>query len=125
MLRRPARAASVALGLGLLWGATGCATPPTLSEFGLLVTRPGVVRPVVMQRDVEGSACFTENLLAVTLRPPWRARLADHGAALRDALSRYPGANAMFNVHIAVRVEQYLLFQRICAVVRGDVGRLP
>jgi hypothetical protein len=79
---------------------------------------------VIVQHDVEGRACSTENLIAVTLRPPSRARLADHGAALRDALSRYPGADVMSNMRLQVRVEQYLLFQRICAVVHGDVGRL-
>lgn len=120
---RPARTVSRVLILGLLC-ATGCSKPPPIAEFGFLVTRPDVVQPVVVQRDVEGRSCFTENLLAVTLRPPWNARLADHGAAVRDALSRYPTANAMSDVRILVRVEQYLLFQRICAVVHGDVGTL-
>lgn len=126
MSRRPARPTRTVLPvliLGLLCAA-GCGKPPPLSEFGFLATRPDVVQPVVVQRDVEGRACFTENVLAVTLRPPWRARLADHGAAVRDALSRYPTANAMSDVRILVRVEQYLLFQRICAVVHGNVGTI-
>ncbi len=124
-LPRPARTSSLVLLLGLLCASvSGCGKPPPLADFGFLVTRPDVVQPVVVQRDVEGRSCFTENLIAVTLRPPWNARLADHGAAVRDALSRHPTANAMSNVRILVRVEQYLLFQRICAVVHGDVGRL-
>ena len=104
--------------------AAGCGKPPPLAEFGFLATRPDVVTPVIVQRDVEGEWCFSENVIAVTLRPPWNARLADHGAALRDALSRHPTANVMSNVRVRVRVEQYLLFQRICAVVHGDAGRL-
>lgn len=121
--RRPPRAA--ALAAALLWAAAvACGRPPPLSQFGLLVTRPDVVQPVVVMRNVEGRACFTENFVSVTLRPPWNARLADHGAAVRDALSRHPSANAMSNVRIGVEVQQYLLFQRICAVVHGDVGTL-
>ena len=73
---------------------------------------------------MEGEACFSLNALSATLRPPWRARLADHGGAIRNALEKVEGANLLTNVSVRVRVEQYLLFQRICAVVVGDAGRL-
>jgi hypothetical protein len=53
------------------------------------------------------------------LRP--RAR---DGGAIRDALAKVAGANVLTNVSVSVRVEQYLLFQRICAVVVGDAGRI-
>lgn len=121
----PARQLLVPFALALLVGTPGCGKPPPIAEFGFLATRPDVIRPVVVKRGVEGRSCFTENFIAVTLRPPWNARLADHGAAVRDALARIPTANVLSDVEVRVRVEQYLLFQRICAIVQGDAGRIP
>jgi hypothetical protein len=95
-----------------------------VSRFTLAVRSPGVVRPQVLRRDVEGEWCFSQNLITVTLRPPWRARLADRGRAVEDALAQVPGANVLTDASISVRVEQYLLFQRICSIVHGDAGRL-
>jgi len=43
---------------------------------------------------------------------------------VRDALDGVPTANVLTNVDVRVRIEQYLLFQRICAVVQGDAGRV-
>lgn len=118
-----------ALGSGLALGVAlaalaGCGKPPPIAEFGFLATQPDVVRPLVIKRGVEGKWCFTENLIATTLRPPWNARLADHGRAVRDALDGIPTANILTNVDVRVRIDQYLLFQRICAVVQGDAGRV-
>jgi hypothetical protein len=101
-----------------------CGSPAPVSRFTLAVRSPDVVRPQVLRRDVEGEWCFTQNLIAVTLRPPWRARLADRGRAVEDALAQVPGANVLTHASISVRVEQYLLFQRICSIVHGDAGRL-
>lgn len=95
-----------------------------MSHFTLAVRSPGIVRPRVLRRDVEGEWCFSQDLISVTLRPPWRARLADRGRAVEDALAQVPGANVLTDVSISVRVEQYLLFQRICSIVVGDAGRL-
>ncbi len=120
----PIRAVHVLLAVALLAGSAGCGKPPPIAELGFLATRPDVIRPVVVKRGVEGESCFTENLIAVTLRPPWNARLADHGAAIRDALSRVPDANVLSDVEVRVRVEQYGLFQRICAIVQGDAGAI-
>ncbi|MBW2236763.1 MAG: hypothetical protein JRG85_15355 [Deltaproteobacteria bacterium] len=118
-----------ALGSGLALGValaalTACGKPPPIAEFGFLATRPDVVRPLVIKRGVQGEWCFTENLIATLLRPPWNARLADHGRAVRDALDGIPTANVLTHVDVRVRIEQYLLFQRICAVVQGDAGRV-
>ena len=65
-----------------------------------------------------------EDVIRVSLRPPWMARLADHGRAVADALAQVPDANVLVGANVSVRVEQYLLFQRICARVRGDAGRI-
>jgi hypothetical protein len=35
-----------------------------------------------------------------------------------------PGANVLTHVDLSVRVEQYLLFQRVCSLVIGDAGTL-
>ena len=122
---RPMRARRAGLALGVaLTALTGCGKPPPIAEFGFLATRPDVVRPVVIKRGVQGEWCFSENVIATILRPPWNARLADHGRAVRDALDGVPTANVLTNVEVRVRVEQYLLFQCICAVVQGDAGRL-
>jgi hypothetical protein len=116
-------ASGLALGV-VLAALTGCGKPPLIAEFGFLATRPDVVRPLMIKRGVRGEWCFSENVIATTLRPPWNARLADHGRALRAALDGVPTANVLTNVDVRVRIEQYLLFQRICAVVQGDAGRL-
>ncbi|MEE9607919.1 MAG: hypothetical protein V3U03_09280 [Myxococcota bacterium] len=111
------------LGCALLLGA-GCASPPPISEFSLVAPRRGVVKPEILQRGVEGEWCFSQNLIAVTLRPPWQARLADTGRAVAAALEKVEGANVLTDVVTKVRIEQYLLFQRSCAIVFGDAGRI-
>jgi hypothetical protein len=103
--------------------AAGCAQPP-IAELAFATTKPGVIAPEILRSGVEGEHCFSQSVVAVVLRPPWLARLADHGRAVADALARVPDANVLVNASVSVRVEQWLLFQRTCAVVRGDAGRL-
>lgn len=119
--RRSAIAAIAAL-LGAL--ASGCSTPYTLSHMAFVTRTPGLVEPVVLEREVHGEYCFTEDVVTVSLRPPWRARLADPGRAVADALAKVPGANVLTHIQVKTRVEQYLLFQRICSVVVGNAGRV-
>jgi len=89
------------------------------------VTRiPGIVKPTVLARGVVGEFCFTQDVVSVSLRPPWRARLADPGRAVESALASVPGANVLTHVEVRTRVEQYLLFQRICSIVVGNAGRV-
>ncbi len=102
--------------------ALGCFSPPPFTELTLVATRPAAVRARVVQEDVRGQWCFSENVVRASLRPPWRARLADHGRAIRAALDDTPGANVLLDVTVDVRVEQYLLFQRICAIATGDAA---
>jgi hypothetical protein len=104
--------------------AVACAGPPPISRLAFVTRVPGVVEPEILARGVRGEFCFAEDLVRVSLRPPWRARLADPGRAVEDALSRVPGANLLTHVEVWTRVEQYLLFQRICSVVVGDAGRV-
>jgi hypothetical protein len=112
------------LGWTLILACLGCTSPPPFSELSVISTVPDAFAPVLLQAGVEGEQCFSLNAVSATLRPPWRARLADHGGAIRDALAKVAGANVLTNVSVSVRVEQYLLFQRICAVVVGDAGRI-
>ncbi len=104
--------------------ASACGSPRPISTFTLAARSPGVVQSQVLERDVEGEWCFTQSLIAATLRPPWRARLADRGRAVENALEQVPGANVLTGATLSVRVEQYLLFQRVCSLVTGDAGAL-
>ena len=120
-LRRTAVAALAVL-LGAL--ASGCSTPIALSHMAFVTRTPGLVRPVILAREVRGEFCFTEDIVTVSLRPPWQARLADPGRAVADALAQVPDANVLIDVEMKTRIEQYLLFQRICSIAIGDAGRV-
>lgn len=100
-----------------------CATPPP-SDLDFVVLAEHVVEPKILRQEVEGEWCFTQDFITVTLRPPWRARLADVQPAVIRAIESVPGANVLMNVSLKTRIEQYLLFQRICSVVVGDAGRI-
>jgi hypothetical protein len=102
-----------------------CAGPRSPSPLAFVTTASGIVSPRILKQDVEGEWCFTENIVAVTLRPPWQVRLADTGRAVTKAIESVPGANILTDVTIRTRIEQYLLFQRVCAIVIGDAGTLP
>ena len=104
--------------------AVGCAGPPPISELTLVAREPGVVHPEILKRGVEAEWCFTQDIITASLRPPWRARLADRGRAVSRAIESVPGANILIEVRIRVRVEQYLLFTRVCAIASGDAGRV-
>jgi hypothetical protein len=117
---------SRALLVGLLTAALGwgCAGPPPLARFAFVTRIPQTVAPTILARGVEGEFCFSEDVVSVTLRPPWRARLADPGRAIDAALAEVPGANVLTHVQVRTRIEQYLLFQRICSIVVGNAGRI-
>ncbi len=117
--RRPIRLALLSCLL-----AAGCAGPPPVSELTLVVREPGVVRPEILKRSVEAEWCFSQDIITASLRPPWRARLADRGRAISRAIESVPGANILTEVRIRVRVEQYLLFTQVCAIASGDAGRV-
>ena len=108
----------------LLIVALGCATQPPIASFTLLAREPGVLRPEVLERGVVGEYCFSKNVVSATLQPPWQARLADTARAVAAALAKVPEANVLTSVSVQARVEQYLLFQRVCAIVVGDAGRI-
>ena len=40
------------------------------------------------------------------------------------ALEGVPGANVLTRATLRVKVEQYLLFQRVCAIVTGNAGAI-
>ena len=102
----------------------GCGSAPPFAELAFVTPRADLLRPEILRAGVEGEHCFLEDVISVSLRPPWRARLADHGRAVADALARVPDADVLTNATVRVRVEQYLLFQRICSIVVGNAGRI-
>lgn len=106
----------------LLTAALGCASAAPVTRYTFVTRTPRLVQPQLLERGVRGEYCFTRNLIRVLATPPWRSRLADPGAAVADALSRVPGANILTHVSVQTRVEQYLLFQRTCAIVVGNAG---
>lgn len=102
----------------------GCGSRPPIAEFSFVTTRLGAVHPEILKRNVEGEYCFSQGLFAWVLRPPWMARFADHGRAIDAAIKSVPDANVMSEIRVRVRVENYLLVQRICAIATGNVGKL-
>jgi len=118
---RPGRRVALA---GVAVAALGCAGPPPIARMAFVTRMPGVVEPKVLARAVEGEYCFFEDIVSVSVRPPWRARLADPGRAVEAAIASVPGANVLTHVTVRTRVEQYLLFQRICSIVVGNAGRI-
>ncbi|MFQ5417042.1 MAG: hypothetical protein ACE5FL_08375 [Myxococcota bacterium] len=120
--RRNARRAAIAACLAAQ--GLACAGPPPPSPLAFVARAPGVVEPLILRRRVEGTWCFSESLLTVSLRPPWQVRLADTGRAVTRAIESIPDANVLVDVVVRTRIEQYLLFQRVCSVVVGDAGRI-
>jgi hypothetical protein len=59
-----------------------CASPPPVSDLAFVTRDPEVVNPRILRQEVEGEWCFTQNIVTVSLRPPWRVRLADTGRAI-------------------------------------------
>jgi len=102
---------------------SACATPPP-TRLDFVVLAADVVEPKVLRQEVEGEWCFTQDIITVSLRPPWKVRLADVEPAITRAIESVPGANVLTNVSLRTRIEQYLLFQRICSIVVGDAGRV-
>jgi hypothetical protein len=98
-----------------------CATPPP-SDLAFVVLAPDVIRPKVLRQEVTGEWCFAQDFITVSLRPPWRARLADVQPAITRAIESVPGANVLTDVRLRTRIEQYFFFQRICSIVIGDAG---
>jgi hypothetical protein len=120
---RAMRARIVAACLVALLGIA-CARPPHIQRLTFVTTDPDAVKARVLREGVEGSSCFSRGVLRSTLTPPWLSPRADHGLAIADALEAVPGANVMTDVSMQVQVQQYLVFQRVCAIVRGDAGVL-
>ena len=104
--------------------AASCAGPPPITQLTLVTRDPGVLRPEILKRAVQAEWCFNQDIITASLTPPWRARLADRGRAISRAIDSVPGANVLTDVRIRVRVEQYLLFTRVCAIASGDAGRV-
>jgi len=113
-----------ALAVAILALACGCAGPPPAAELTFVARDPDVVNPKILRQEVEGEWCFTQNIVTVSLRPPWRVRLPDTGRAVAKAIDSVPGANVLTDVVVRTRVEQYVLFQRVCSIVIGDAGRM-
>jgi len=104
--------------------ATACGTREPLGRLALVTTRPDAVHAEVLAHDVEGEWCFRKTALSTTLRAPWRAHLAEHGLAIARAIDGVPEADVLLDVELRVHVQQYLIFQRICAVAHGDAARI-
>jgi len=124
--RNPPRAPrrTCVLAVATLALVCACASPPPVAELTFVTGDPGAVNPKTLRQEVEGEWCFTQNIIAVSLRPPWRVRLPDTGRAVSKAIDSVPGANVLTDVIVRTRIEQYLLFQRVCSVVIGDAGRV-
>ena len=101
-----------------------CAGPPPNLDLAFVTREPDVVNPRILRQEVRGEWCFTQDIITLSLRPPWQVQLADTGWAVSRAIDSVPGANILTNVIVLTRIEQYLLFQRVCSIVIGDAGRV-
>jgi hypothetical protein len=101
-----------------------CASPPPALDLAFVTLEPDVVNPKILRQEVRGEWCFTQDIITLSLRPPWQVRLADMGWAVSRAIDSVPGANVLTNVVARTRIEQYLLVQRVCSIVIGDAGRV-
>jgi hypothetical protein len=113
---------TLAIAAAVLASLCGCLSPPQPIELTLASLQPGAVDAQTLRQGVTGEWCFTQDVISNSLRPPWRVRLADTGRAVSEALASVEGANVLTNVTVRTRIEQYLLFQRVCSVVVGDAG---
>lgn len=104
--------------------AIGCASDPPSMEFSFVAAEM-VAQPQPIQDLVVGKDCFTNFVLSALMTPSSSAQRADHGLAMADAMEQVPEANVLTDVVLRVDVDQWLLFQRTCAVVSGRAGRLP
>ncbi len=123
-MKCPRRLALALAALSLITTA-GCAGDPAITQLTLAAPEMPPVPARVIQRGVEGRRYFTQNFVQVLLRPPWQARRANHSLAVAAALVRVPDANVLMNAALQVEVQQFLLFQRTCAIARGDAGAMP
>jgi len=120
---RRSKLLAAAIGLAIAALQVACAKPPP-AELAFVVRQPVGLEPKILRQEVTGEWCFTQDVITVSLRPPWRVRLAELQPAVTRAIESVPGANVLVDVSVRTRVEQYLLFQRTCSIVVGDAGRL-
>jgi hypothetical protein len=106
-----------------LLASLGCSSDPAIMRMTLVTTSP-MAPPEILSEYVEGRACFYRNFIQALLTPPWLAKRANHALAIENALEPYPEANVMTDVVLRVDFSQFILFQRTCAVVTGQLGRM-
>lgn len=120
--QRSSSRSAFAIAAAVLASLCGCLSPPKPVGLTLASLSPDAVDVQILRQEVTGEWCFTQDLISLSLRPPWRVRLADTGRAVSEALAAVEGANVLTNVTVRTRIEQYVLFQRVCSVVVGDAG---
>jgi hypothetical protein len=104
--------------LVLLVSCTACSVP--VGHVGALATRPVKVSGRPVQQRVEGRDCGRVALLYV----PVGRGAPSVEAAVRDALARAPGSDALTGVAMNGEVFSIpVIYQRICLRVRGDAVR--
>jgi hypothetical protein len=108
----------------VLLSLCACVSPPPPAELTIASLTPGALDVETLRQEVTGEWCFTQDLISISLRPPWRVRMADTGRAVSEALAGVEGANVLTDVIVRTRIEQYILFQRVCSIVVGDAGRV-
>jgi hypothetical protein len=103
--------------LVLLLASSACSVP--MGHVGALATPPVKVPGQPVQQRVVGRDCG-----AAVLYMPLGRRAPVVEAAVRDALARAPGSDALIGV--AMNSEVFSIppiYQRTCLVVRGDAMR--
>jgi len=105
-------------------GIIGCSTRPPVAKLTLVSTRDAFRSATIIAPDVEGYYCYWRTVLDSLARFPWNQPWTDHALAIQAVMRKHPEANVMLQASVRVRVTSFLLVDRFCAVVKGDLARV-
>ena len=104
--------------------AAGCSARPPIARLTLVTTHDAFPAASIIATDVEDRYCYWRTFLDVFSRFPWNQFMANHALALQRAMHSHPDANLMVNASVWAESISFLLGDRYCVVVRGDLGRI-
>lgn len=100
----------------LLAGQTACVFPT--GEFSLLAAEKIPLRTAKLASQAEGENCTTRVLGMI----PIGARAATVAGAVDEAMASQPKANVMTAIEAKASVANFILANRSCVRVTGEIG---
>jgi hypothetical protein len=95
-----------------------------VAQLTLVTTRDAFTSATIVAPNVEGYYCYWRTILDRLSRFPWNQHLANHALALQAVMRQHPEANVMLNASVRVRVNYFLVVDRYCVIVEGDLARV-